>query len=516
MGRNQSKLGKEYGLLTVIEDLGGGIVTCRCLCGNTKRVAKCHVVSGKIDNCGCLKNTRRQKTCQEKYGVSSVSQVKSVQEKKKGTIQERYGADTWFGSEAGKEAVKVGLMATLGVDNASKAESVKQKKTETSQSHYGVSNPMQNKDLVEEKRQRHFSKYGCYAPMQRPEVRQRAMRLRDGKMIWPSALPENQEKTRATCLKRYGSSQLMDIPEKRKLAAINSARANSRGISKIETQIKKWVESLGLKTEHTAINGSYLDVWVPELKIAIEYHGSVWHSVDGPKLTDKRKQYLKTLHRVKQESAERDNYRLIQIWEPWWRHRTKQMKGYLKAAFGIHSNKVGARSLTLREVSSPEANSFFEDFHVLGGRNGVKAIGLYTKEGLLVACASFSNGSHNTKELTMSRWCVREDWLVVGGLSRVTAWALKEWKQDLYTTADLALSDGHGYEKTGWKQVSTWYDYFYVHKNVPCCIPKRQRSKGRCGCPEGMTEHEWALAGGFMRIYDAGKRKYVYRYDPSL
>lgn len=46
--------GKKFNMLSVIKELGGNKVLCRCDCGNEKVINKDNVKSGKVMSCGCL------------------------------------------------------------------------------------------------------------------------------------------------------------------------------------------------------------------------------------------------------------------------------------------------------------------------------------------------------------------------------------------------------------------------------------------------------------------------------
>lgn len=45
--------GHQFGRLTVLKDLGGGKITCRCECGTVKEYNKSNVVRGLTRSCGC-------------------------------------------------------------------------------------------------------------------------------------------------------------------------------------------------------------------------------------------------------------------------------------------------------------------------------------------------------------------------------------------------------------------------------------------------------------------------------
>lgn len=51
-------VGRRFGKLTVLKELGYGHVLCRCDCGNIKEINKSHLINGDIISCGCeLKKT---------------------------------------------------------------------------------------------------------------------------------------------------------------------------------------------------------------------------------------------------------------------------------------------------------------------------------------------------------------------------------------------------------------------------------------------------------------------------
>ncbi len=54
----KSRVGQKFGMLTILEELGGDKILCRCDCGNEKIFYKGQVVAGKIKSCGC---TRKKK-----------------------------------------------------------------------------------------------------------------------------------------------------------------------------------------------------------------------------------------------------------------------------------------------------------------------------------------------------------------------------------------------------------------------------------------------------------------------
>ena len=54
MARVKNIVGQRFGKLVVLEELGNCRVLCQCDCGNVKNINKTHLVNGDIQSCGCL------------------------------------------------------------------------------------------------------------------------------------------------------------------------------------------------------------------------------------------------------------------------------------------------------------------------------------------------------------------------------------------------------------------------------------------------------------------------------
>jgi G:T-mismatch repair DNA endonuclease (very short patch repair protein) len=66
-----------------------------------------------------------------------------------------------------------------------------------------------------------------------------------------------------------------------------------------------------LKSNDKALIGKELDIVIPEIKLAIEYNGLYWHSINGSK-------YKFGQHLSKTQSCEKLGYRLLYVWEDEW------------------------------------------------------------------------------------------------------------------------------------------------------------------------------------------------------
>ncbi|MGN1218406.1 MAG: hypothetical protein ACI4TD_10600, partial [Phocaeicola sp.] len=152
--------------------------------------------------------------------------------------------------------------------------------------------------------------------------------------------------------------------------------------------------------EGKVVHKAELDIYLPNLHLAIEYNGVYYHDISM-----KGKGY----HVGKRKACEEVGIRLISIWECDWQDSRKRpiIERYLKNALGVRGERtVYARKCEIRDVSQREYKEFMLANHVQGYANAKEAkCGLYTPEGELVACMSFKIlKSKDQKETPFIMW----------------------------------------------------------------------------------------------------------------
>jgi hypothetical protein len=236
-------------------------------------------------------------------------------------------------------------------------------------------------------------------------------------------------------------------------------------------------------------------------KIGIEYNGLWWHT-----------EYIhpSNYHLNKYLHYKKKGIRVIQIWSHWWKKRSSQVQNYLKAVFGLNE-KIHGRKTVVRQVDRQTAWEFNEKHHILGAKKRtILALGLYFED-KLVMLTTYSKHHRTSKEVVLDRMCSVDGISVIGGLSRLSKAASEILKCDVFTWADLCISSGEGYIKSGWEQVSVSKpSYFYYNKSSHKICSKQSRQKSAVNTPDNMTEHQHALQEGWLRVYDCGKIKFKY------
>jgi len=257
-----------------------------------------------------------------------------------------------------------------------------------------------------------------------------------------------------------------------------------------------------------------VDIFLPELKIAIEYHGLYFHSFHPNRhLQDVRCKFkteddAKTYHRKKLDACKNKSIRLISIFEDEWLFKRNICESKIKSLLG-KSERLYARDLELRELNTEETKKFMDANHLQGFRGGY-TIGLV--QGDIVYCAmtlSKPIRSHTAanKTIEVGRFASACGYNVVGGFSKILkkakVWAKEKGYLILKTHCDLRWGVGAVYEKTGFRRIGeTKYTPHYV-KSL-----KRFRNQSLKKTAEerksGKTEKQLRFEQGYSIIYDCG------------
>lgn len=302
------------------------------------------------------------------------------------------------------------------------------------------------------------------------------------------------EKVKKTCIERFGTDNWMQSDDA-------DMRAKSFS-SKAELEILSWVRSLGFEANKYRQGGKELDIYIPEKQIGIEYNGLYWHC---EKNKDNRYHQDKTKHFKSQ------GIRVIHVFEHIWRDKQPQVKSFLRAALGKNEHRIGARQCEIKEITKQEANDFANLYHIQGSAvSNQLSVGLLCGSEL-VAVATFGRHHRKAEVIVLNRFIGKENWSVIGGLSRIMKFALNHFQKDIITWADNSISEGVGYLKAGWvTEEELPADYFYTDFTSVCS--KQSRKKDVVNTPKNITEHEHALHDGLFRVYDCGKTRMIFRY----
>lgn len=262
------------------------------------------------------------------------------------------------------------------------------------------------------------------------------------------------------------------------------------GPSRAEREIFEFIKALCPDAEQSVRtvlgNTQELDIVVPSRKIAVELNGLIWHSEKYGK--------DRAYHQHKSDAATVAGYRLLHIWEDEWRDKRAWCEAFFRMQLVGPERKVFARTCELRKIDFSLARDFHNTYHLQGYRNG-EHVGLFHKDELVAVATVRGN--------ELSRWCVKFDMIVVGGLSRAVAW----FDKSLFSFCDTAKHVGTGYLGAGFTLDSmTPPTYFYTDGKQRINRMAMQRHKLNSN---GATEKDKAASLGLYQVGGCRQLKFV-------
>lgn len=280
-----------------------------------------------------------------------------------------------------------------------------------------------------------------------------------------------------------------------------------------------------VRRDRTLIAPKEVDIYLPDHKLAVEYCGMYWHS-HGDKAAEKQD---KRKHFEKYQSCLAAGVRLITVYETEWLENPRAVKRLLRNAIGKSKGRVMARKCVLQKVSNPDARAFYDRFHPQGGAGSGEHYGLFWN-GKLLACMRFNYGANDrgagasNRVWTLGRYATRVT--VPGGASRLFKAFLAEHKPpevksfsgNRFFSGAMYLQLGFRLEEDVAPDYQVWsgklglrpkphYQRRVLHKRLQ---EHGYGSEKFDPDTDPRTEAEMTFLMGARRIYDCGKKRWVY------
>ena len=284
-----------------------------------------------------------------------------------------------------------------------------------------------------------------------------------------------------------------------------------------EREIKEYVESLGYEcyTDRHILRGKELDIFIPSKNIAIEFNGNMWHS---EKFGKDRLYHLNKLN-----ECNKNGIGLIQIFEDEYEEHREIVLSKIKHILGADAVncKIQGRKCKIQEILKVDAEAFLNQNHIQGFSNSTVYLGAIY-EGRIVAVMCFLNENNGNWNLT--RFASLNGYICQGVASKmfkhfirnydpryVRSFADRRWTVDsrcnLYTKLGFELDETLKPEYRYYNPQVDKYKRFHKFGF------RKSILHNKYGLPMHMTETEMATALGYVRIWDCGLFKYVWRKE---
>ena len=292
---------------------------------------------------------------------------------------------------------------------------------------------------------------------------------------------------------------------------INLICTNCNPINKpyslLELEIYDYIKSIYYGTikvsDKIILGGKHLDIYLPDINLAIEFDGLYWHSELFK---------VNNYHLNKTLECQKQGIQLIHIFEDEWLFKSDIVKSMLKNKLGLTENKIFGRKCIIKEVNIKESKIFLDNNHIQGNVGSTIKLGLYYNNELVsLMCFTFKNMNG---EYDLVRFCNKINTNIIGGASKLFKYFIKTYKPTtVISFSDLRWSIGDLYNKLGFKltkviQPSYWYiiNTERFHK-----FNFRKNRKFLKSLDNTKSEHQIMLDNKIYRIYDCGLKKWIFK-----
>lgn len=280
--------------------------------------------------------------------------------------------------------------------------------------------------------------------------------------------------------------------------------------SRPQLEVASFVRSLGFEdievSTRRVVPPLEIDVWVPSMRLAIEYHGLYWHSGGKDGVFDKKR------HRQKYEACSTAGIKLVQFFSDEWIHRGNICRSMLTNALRKNSTKLRAHDCLLVDLSPSASREFQEANHIQGHARARHHVGLVHKRsglvGLITTRTPVQKRYGHVAEL--ARMCFALGTTVYGGAPKLINEAKRRARADgfdgLLSYAELRYGEGNVYALNGFSvagEAPTNYWYTDGDRRFDRFIFRAQ---------PGKTEKQVAEEAGVRAVWGAGNRAYLYRF----
>lgn len=424
-----------------------------------------------------------------------------------------------------RERAESTMLAKYGAKTTLESQILKTKVENTNKSRYGVSYLFKDKNY--NKKMRYLANTE-EAKNKAKESRKNTMQNKYNRDFYtqahipPESLLVLKDKTKLKDL--YSTKSAAEIAKLLNVTDVtvgnylhqHNIEIQHRVTSSQETEIRSLFPNVNFTKNRTVLGGTEIDLYSEEHKIGIEFNGNYWHS---EALKDKY------YHRNKSHKASAKDVFIFHIFEYEWSDpRTKTaIINMLYNLFNLNSISIYARKCTCKTVSSRDAKEFLNNNHVQGETKAQIRLGLYYKDEL-VSLMEFTSNSINKKyQYELNRFCSKARTNVVGGASKLFKYFVKMYQPNsIISYSDISKTRGNLYCILGFKHINTTSpQYHWTNGSTTYTRYQTQRRKLiRCGWlinnKDKRTEVEIMHSHGFYRIYDCGKKVWVWENKKSI
>lgn len=328
--------------------------------------------------------------------------------------------------------------------------------------------------------------------------------------------------TKDEYIKQYGFDNLVsnDYHEKLKQNAIYVNEHMNRDFSsKEEKEICDFISNLGFECycDRKILKGKELDIFIPSKNLAIEYNGLLWHS----EKFNKDKNY----HLNKLIECNKKGIYLIQIFEDEYIKNKNIVLNKIRHILQCDNTwcKIPGRKCFIQEITNSEAEEFLNLNHIQGFCHSTVYMGAFYFDKLIGVMTFTHEGS---EKWNLTRFATLNGYICQGVGGKMFNWFVKNYNPlEVKSFADRRWTlngSNNLYTHLGFrldKVLEPEYRYYNQkidkYQRIHKFNFRKQILHKKYGFPLSMTESEMAKELGYVKIWDCGLFKYVWKKEKS-
>jgi hypothetical protein len=468
---------------------------------------------------------QRESTNRRKYGVSNPFSSDEIKIKSQDTLTKKYGVTNYSKSEMFKQQASA-IWASREIHEQQRI--ITQRK-ETCLDVYGTPSPFTNSEVIKKIKDTMISRYGVPSPLQNSDIlekQQNTMLNRYNRVsfqqrhISDSSLDQIKDvawlKNASTTMSPTEIGEHLGVSYSTICKALTHHNLMDPRISSFQREIGLFMEGLGNKVEYNVLGKlsgkQEIDIFVPNINLAIECNGVYWHSENSGKRS-------MNYHLRKTLDSTANNTQLVHILDTEWHNAVSKdiICSKLTHIAQKTPNIRYARKCQVKVLTTTEARNFLSENHLQGYTHGTASYGLF-HENTLVMAMTFGKSRYNEMfDWELIRLATKKYHNVVGGASKLFNHFINTMHpKNILSYCDLRWSIGNVYPKLGFTLSHTSKPgYSYVTSRGELLNRTRfQKHKLKYTLGKfdaNLTEWENMQLNGYDRIWDCGNLVYVWR-----
>ncbi len=482
-------------------------------------------------------------------GYSSPLENPMVQEKCKATCLKNIGVERPFQSEEIREKANKSFIKNHGQQKMQIPREMWKKE-------HNDENPFQDIKIKQKCRKTTFEKYGVLYASQNENIKKQILesgiKTNLSRYGVASTLSDfnTREKIKKTILKKYGvenfsqkelTKEALEILLNKNLFELNLQTLGVSGLAKLlnvyentiykrhhkynlniiqsqvssyEIEIETWLTLNNIQFERNTrkiISPLELDFYLPEYNMAIEFNGLYWHSESIK--NDKNYHFNKT------EKCNKQNIRLIHIFEDEWLQHKQVCLDLLSRFLNINQQKIFGRKCKISEIDTNLCKQFLNENHIQGHSASKINIGLFFNN-TLIQVMTFKHSRYNKNiEWENIRCCSARGYQIIGGTQKLWSYFQKTYNPNsVISYCDKRWFTGETYKNLGFN-----FDHFnrpqYSYTDYRKRWHRSSFTKKKCldkinNISENKHLTEKQITLGILeldRIWDCGQNSWIWK-----